>query len=177
MLQAIKADYFAVFTNDPAARTRLEVILCYPGFHALVIYRLSHALWRLPHGQLVARLLSHMGRFFTGVEIHPAANIGHSVFIDHGMGVVIGETAEVGDDTVLFHGVTLGGTGKQKGKRHPTIGSGVVLGAHSIVLGPVTVGANSRIGAGAVVLSDVPPNATIVGVPSAQRVIFHTAPS
>jgi serine O-acetyltransferase len=173
MMKNIKADYHAVFKNDPAARTRLEVILCYAGLHALVIHRMSHALWRRRHLKLLARVLSQLGRFLTGVEIHPGATIGKGVFIDHGMGVVIGETAIVGDDVVMFHGVTLGGTGRHKGKRHPTVGNGVLLGARATLLGPITVGEHSKIGAGAVVLHDIPAHATVVGVPPAQKIILH----
>lgn len=168
-MQTIVRDFRAIRENDPAARSALEMVLCYPGFHALVIHRASHFLWQ-HHFRLTARIFSQIGRLLTGVEIHPGASIGYGVFIDHGMGVVIGETAVVGDHVVMFHGVTLGGTGKIRGKRHPTVEDGALLGAHAIVLGPVTIGRSAKIGAGAVVLSDVSENTTVVGVP-AQRVI------
>jgi serine O-acetyltransferase len=151
--------------RDPAARTRLEVVLCYPGLWAVWIYRVSHWLWR--HNlRLLARMLSQMGRFYTGVDIHPGALIGSRVFIDHGTGVVVGETAIVGNDVTIYQGVTLGGTGKQRGKRHPTICDRVFIGNNANILGDLTVGENSRVGAGSVVLSDVPPNSTVVGVPA-----------
>jgi len=153
-----------VFERDPAAKSWLEVILCYPGVHALLLHRLAHRLyrWRL---WVPARLVSHLARFLTGIEIHPGAQIGRRVFIDHGMGVVIGETAVVGDDVLIYQGVTLGGTGKEKGKRHPTIEPECVLGVGAKILGNITVGRGSRIGAGAVVIRDVPPGCTVVGVP------------
>lgn len=170
MLKAIRSDIQAAFERDPAARSTLEILLCYPGLHALVLHRVAHWLWqRRLH--LAARWLSHLARLLTGVEIHPAARIGGGVFIDHGMGVVIGETAEVGDNVTLFQGATLGGTGKEKGKRHPTVGDNVTIGAGAKVLGNITVGDNSMIGSGAVVLRSVPPNATAVGVPA--RVIVQ----
>jgi serine O-acetyltransferase len=151
--------------RDPAARTRLEVVLCYPGLWAVWIYRVSHWLWR--HNlRLLARVLSQVGRFYTGVDIHPGALIGQRLFIDHAMGVVIGETAIVGNDVTIYQGVTLGGTGKQRGKRHPTICDRVFIGNNANILGDLTVGENSRVGAGSVVLSDVPPNSTVVGVPA-----------
>ncbi|MGK9450662.1 serine O-acetyltransferase [Acidithiobacillus caldus] len=154
----------AIFARDPAARTRLEILLTYPGVHALLIYRLAHRLW--VHGwRLPARLLSAFGRWATGIEIHPGARIGKGFFIDHGMGVVIGETAEIGDDCTLYHGVTLGGTSWQPGKRHPTLGRGVIVGAGAKVLGPIRVGDGARIGSNAVVVKDVPDGATVVGVP------------
>jgi len=154
----------AIFARDPAARTRLEILLTYPGVHALLVYRLAHWLWR--HGwRLPARLLSAFGRWVTGIEIHPGARIGKAFFIDHGMGVVIGETAEIGDDCTLYHGVTLGGTSWQPGKRHPTLGRGVIVGAGAKVLGPIHVGDGARIGSNAVVVKDVPAGATVVGVP------------
>ncbi len=158
------ADYKAVFERDPAARNFLEVILCYPGFHAILLHRIAHFLWKLKI-PVIPRLISHINRFLTGIEIHPGAKIGKGFFIDHGMGVVIGETTEIGDNVLIYQGVTLGGTGKEKGKRHPTIGNNVVIGAGAKVLGPITIGDNTRIGAGSVVLKSVPPNCTVVGVP------------
>jgi serine O-acetyltransferase len=155
----------SIMERDPAARTRLEVVLCYPGLWAVWIYRVSHWLWR--HNlRLLARVLSQVGRFYTGVDIHPAALIGERLFIDHATGVVIGETAIVGNDVTIYQGVTLGGTGKQHGKRHPTICDRVFIGNNANILGDLTVGENSRVGAGSVVLSDVPPNSTVVGVPA-----------
>jgi serine O-acetyltransferase len=153
-----------VFERDPAARSLAEVLLCYPGLHALMMHRLGHAFYRR-RLYFAARLVSHLSRFLTGIEIHPGAVIGRRVFIDHGLGVVIGETAVVGEDVTIYQGVTLGGTGKQKGKRHPTIEPGCVIGVGSKVLGAITVGRGSRIGAGAVVIKDVPPGCTVVGVP------------
>ena len=151
--------------RDPAARSDLEVLLCYPGLHAVLWHRVSHALWaRRLH--LLGRLTSHLARFLTGIEIHPAAKIGRRLVIDHGMGVVIGETAEVGDDVYLYHQVTLGGTSSARGKRHPTIGNGVIIGAGAKVLGGITVGNNARVGANAVVLAAVPPETTVVGIPA-----------
>ena len=158
-------DLKSIKQRDPAARNALEIILLYSGFHALVFYRISHALYRA-HLFFLARLVSQLGRFFTGVEIHPGATIGKGLFIDHGSGVVIGETAVLGDYCTLYQGVTLGGTGKDKGKRHPTLGDNVLVGAGAKVLGPFTVGDNSKIAAGAVVLSEVPPDCTAVGVPA-----------
>jgi serine O-acetyltransferase len=160
----LRGDLAAVFARDPAARTRLEVLLTYPGVHALVMHRLAHGLWS--HGwRFPARLLAAFSRFSTGIEIHPGARIGERFFIDHGMGVVIGETAEIGDDCTLYHGVTLGGTAWQPGKRHPTLGNGVIVGAGAKVLGPILVGDNARIGSNAVVVKSVPAGATVVGVP------------
>jgi len=153
-----------VFTKDPAARTVLEVLTCYPGLHAIWMYRVAHALW-VRKLRFLARLLSHFTRWLTGVEIHPGATIGRRVFIDHGMGVVIGETAEVGDDVLIYKGVVLGGVSLEKMKRHPTIGNGVVLGTDAIVLGPIEVGNNAQIGSGSVVVKPVPECATVVGVP------------
>jgi serine O-acetyltransferase len=155
----------AVRERDPAARTNLEVILTTPGLHALAWHRVSSWLWRR-RLKLIGRLVSNFGRFFTGIEIHPGARIGRGVFIDHGMGVVIGETAIVGDNCTLYQGVTLGGTGKERGKRHPTLGADVIVGVGAAVLGDITVGDGSRIGAGSVVLRDVPPHTTAVGVPA-----------
>ena len=154
-----------VFERDPAARNTWEVITCYPGFHAMLLHRMAHALWDGGFHWL-GRFVSHLGRWLTGIEIHPGATIGRRFFIDHGMGVVIGETAEIGDDCTLYHGVTLGGTSWAKGKRHPTLGEGVVIGAGAKVLGPITVGAHAKIGSNAVVVKDVPPNATAIGIPA-----------
>ena len=160
-----REDIASVKERDPAARSSLEVLLCYPGLWAVWIHRVSHALWRA-RLRLLARILSQVGRFFTGVDIHPGARLGRRLFIDHATGVVIGETAIVGDDVTLYQGVTLGGTGKQHGKRHPTICNNVFIGNNANVLGNVCIGENSRVGAGSVVLSDVPPNSTVVGVPA-----------
>jgi serine O-acetyltransferase len=165
MFTRIREDIACVFERDPAARSTWEVITCYPGFHALLIHRLAHALWRM-RLRWLGRFASHLSRFLTGIEIHPGAKIGRRAFIDHGMGVVIGETAELGDDCTLYHGVTLGGTTWNKGKRHPTLGRGVVIGAGAKVLGPVVVGDGARIGSNAVVVKDVPPGATAVGIPA-----------
>ena len=161
----IREDLTSIRERDPAARSWLEVLLCYPGLWAVWIHRLAHLLWRW-RLRLVARLLSQFTRFFTGVDIHPAAQLGRRLFIDHATGVVIGETAIVGDDVTMYQGVTLGGTGKGHGKRHPTIEDRVFIGNNANVLGNITVGENSRVGAGSVVLSDVPPNSTVVGVPA-----------
>ena len=166
----IKEDIAAVFERDPAARNVLEVITCYPGFHALLIHRVSHKLWMF-NLKLAARMLSHLGRFLTGIEIHPGAKIGRRFFIDHGMGVVIGETSEIGDDVTLYHGVTLGGTSWKKEKRHPTIEDNVVIGAGAKILGPFTVGNNSMIGSGSVVVNEVPSHSTVVGVPG--RIVYR----
>ncbi len=161
----IRDDIRSVMERDPAARTRLEVLLCYPGLWAVWIHRVSHRLWR-SRLRLLARIVSQAARFCTGVDIHPGATLGRRLFIDHATGVVIGETAQVGDDVTMYQGVTLGGTGKQHGKRHPTICDNVFIGNNANILGNVTVGENSRVGAGSVVLSDVPPNSTVVGVPA-----------
>jgi serine O-acetyltransferase len=170
MLDSLRRDIDAARQRDPAARTRLEVLLCYPGVHALAFHRLAHGLWR--RGWVVlARLTSHLGRFLTGIEIHPAARIGAGVFIDHGMGVVIGETAEVGEDVTLYQGVTLGGTSLKREKRHPTLERNVVVGAGAAILGAITVGAGTRVGAGSVVVRDTPPDSVVVGVPG--KVIFR----
>ena len=155
----------SVFERDPAARSQLEVLLCYPGLWAVWMHRVSHRLWGAKF-YLPARFLSQVARFFTGVDIHPGAQLGRRLFIDHATGVVIGETAIVGDDVTMYQGVTLGGTGKQHGKRHPTVCDSVFIGNNANVLGNVTIGENSRVGAGSVVLSDVPPNSTVVGVPA-----------
>ena len=165
MFDHIKEDIAIVFERDPAARTHWEILTTYPGVHALLMHRLSHWLWQA-HLYWLARFMSHIGRFFTGIEIHPGATIGHRVFIDHGMGVVVGETAIIGDDCTLYHGVTLGGTSWNKGKRHPTLEAGVVIGAGAKVLGPITIGAGAKIGSNAVVVKDVPANATAVGIPA-----------
>jgi serine O-acetyltransferase len=161
----IREDIASVKERDPAARSSLEVMLCYPGLWAVWIHRMSHALW-CAHLRLLARISSQVARFFTGVDIHPGARLGRRLFIDHATGVVIGETAVVGDDVTMYQGVTLGGTGKQHGKRHPTICNNVFIGNNANVLGNVCIGENSRVGAGSVVLADVPPNSTVVGVPA-----------
>lgn len=165
LLSQLKEDVGVVFDRDPAARSVFEVVTTYPGFHAMLIHRLAHRLWRM-EWKWPARLTSHLGRWLTGIEIHPGAIIGRRVFIDHGMGVVVGETAEIGDDCTLYHGVTLGGTSWNKGKRHPTLMNGVVVGAGAKILGPITIGANARIGSNAVVVKDVPEAATAVGIPA-----------
>jgi serine O-acetyltransferase len=164
MLKTLRRDVQAVFDRDPAARSLIEVLLCYPGLYAVWGYRVSHWLWahRL---KVLGRYVSQVMRWFTGIEIHPGAKIGQGLFIDHGMGVVIGETAEVGEDVTLYHTVTLGGTSLQKGKRHPTLGDRVTVGAGAKVLGPITIGHDSRIGANAVVVKSVPQNSVVVGVP------------
>ena len=173
MFDQVRADLAIIRERDPAARGPIEIILCYPGFQALTLHRLSHELWRskIPL-KLLARILSQLGRSMTGIEIHPGARIGNGVFIDHGMGVVIGETAEVGNRCLLYQGVTLGGTGKEHGKRHPTLANNVVVGAGAKVLGAIEVGTNTRIGAGSVVLRDVDADCTVVGVPG--RVIHQS---
>ena len=165
MFSRLKEDIAVVFERDPAARTTWEVITCYPGLHAILIHRVAHALWEAELKWL-GRLVSHIGRWLTGIEIHPGAVIGHRFFIDHGMGVVVGETAEIGDDCTLYHGVTLGGTSWNKGKRHPTLGSGVVVGAGAKILGPITVGDGARVGSNAVVVKEVPAGATVIGIPA-----------
>jgi serine O-acetyltransferase len=170
MFESIRRDVAAAMARDPAARSRLEVVLCYPGVHALALHRLAHRLWGA--GWLVtARFLSHVSRFLTGIEIHPGARIGHGVFIDHGMGVVMGETAEVGDDVTLYQGVTLGGTSLKREKRHPTLERNVVVGTGAAIIGAITVGAGTRIGAGSVVVTEVPPDSVVVGVPG--KVIYR----
>lgn len=170
--RSIKRDIEVVFERDPAAISTLEIILAYPGFHARQFHRLAHALWRLRIPAL-PRLISHISRFLTGIEIHPAAKIGEGFFIDHGMGVVIGETTEIGEDVTLYQGVTLGGTSQQKTKRHPTLGNNVVVGAGARIIGAVTIGDNVKIGAGSVVVSNVPSNATVVGVPGRVVAIYN----
>lgn len=177
MFGSMREDVRSILDHDPAARSVLEVLLCYSGLHALWFHRCNHWLWK-HNFRLLARWLSQVARLLTAIEIHPGAQIGRRLFIDHGMGVVIGETSVIGDDVTLYQGVTLGGTGKEKGKRHPTLGNGVVIGAGARVLGNIRVGDNSRVGAGSVVLRDVPDNSTIVGVPghivlrSGQRVVI-----
>jgi len=165
MFARLREDISVVFDRDPAARNFFEVLTTYPGVHAIVIHRLSHRLWHLGL-KWPARLLAHLARWLTGIEIHPGATIGHRVFIDHGMGVVIGETAELGDDCTLYHGVTLGGTSWKKGKRHPTLGRGVIIGAGAKVLGPINLGEGAKVGSNAVVVKDVPAGATAVGIPA-----------
>ena len=164
MFNRFREDILCVFDRDPAARTTLEVLTTYAGVHALLFHRVSHVLWNA-NLKWLARFLAALARWFTGVEIHPGAKIGRRFFIDHGMGVVIGETAEIGDDCTLYHGVTLGGTTWQPGKRHPTLGNNVVVGAGAKVLGPITIGEGGRVGSNAVVVKDVPPGATVVGIP------------
>lgn len=171
MFKSIRDEIDAMMERDPAARSRLEVVLCYPGFQALLLYRLSHALWRR-NWRLLGRFVSQFGRTLTGIEIHPGAEIGHRLFIDHGMGVVIGETSHIGDDVTLYHDVTLGGVApsvdshlQRDTKRHPTLADGVIVGSGAQVLGPITVGKNARVGANAVVTKDVPKAATVVGIP------------
>jgi serine O-acetyltransferase len=158
-------DVDSYLDRDPAARSRIEVILCYPGYHAILLYRFSSLAWR-KNLFLIGRIISNLGRFITGIEIHPGARIGRRFFIDHGMGVVVGETSEVGNDVTLYQGVTLGGTSLEKGKRHPTVGDGVIIGSGAQVLGPLNVGDGARIGANAVVLQDVPQGITVVGIPA-----------
>jgi len=170
----LREDMRTVFAEDPAARNWLEVMFCYPGLHALWMHRIAHYLWRHKL-RLVGRLLSHCSRFWTGIEIHPGAAIGRRFFIDHGMGVVIGETSEIGDDVLLYQGVVLGGTTHEKRKRHPTLGNNVVVGAGATLLGAITIGDNARIGAGSVVVQDMPAGATVVGVPG--RVVTGERPA
>ncbi len=164
MFRTIREQIDTIFREDPAAKSVLEIALCYPGFHAILLHRLAHRLyrWRIP---LIPRVISQISRWLTGIEIHPGAKIGRRFFIDHGMGVVIGETAEIGDDVLLYQGVTLGGTGKEKGKRHPTIGNHVVIGAGAKVLGNIRIGNHVKVGAGSVVIQSVPDHSTVVGVP------------
>ncbi|MFZ3212968.1 MAG: serine O-acetyltransferase [Terriglobales bacterium] len=170
LLKSAREYVASVFDRDPAAKSWVEVLLCYPGLHALWAHRINHWLWT-HHLRLLARFFSQGSRLLTGIEIHPGAEIGRRFFIDHGMGVVIGETTIIGDDVTLYQGVTLGGTGKEKGKRHPTLRNNVVVGGGSKILGNVTIGENCRVGAGSVVLNDVPDNSTIVGVPG--HIIFR----
>jgi len=162
--EQLQEDVYVVFDRDPAARSAIEIVLTYPGVHALLVYRLAHGLWQRG-AKLLAKLLSHLVRILTGIDIHPGATIGRRLFIDHGMGVVVGETCEIGDDVTLYQGVTLGGTSLKKEKRHPTVEDRVLVSTGAIVLGPVTLGTNSRVGAGSVVIHSVPPNATVVGIP------------
>lgn len=170
-ISKVKEDINVIYENDPAAKNLLEVILCYPGLHALIAYRFAHRLykWNIP---LIPRMISYLTRIITGIEIHPAAKIGRRFFIDHGDGVVIGETTVIGNDVLIYQQVTLGGTGKESGKRHPTLGNKVIVGAGAKVLGNITIGDNVRIGAGSVVIEDVPPHSTVVGVPGR---IVHSA--
>ncbi len=170
MFERVREDIQSVFHRDPAARNALEVLTCYPGLHAVWLHRLAHGLWT-SGWKWLARLVSNFGRWMTGIEIHPGARIGRRFFIDHGMGIVIGETAEIGDDVTLYQGVTLGGTTWNKGKRHPTLANGVVVGAGAKVLGPFTVGAGAKVGSNAVVTKEVPPGATVVGIPG--RIIMR----
>lgn len=164
IFQTLKEDIGIIYKKDPAARNVVEVIFCYPGFHALLLHRISHKLWvwKVP---VIPRLISTFARFLTGIDIHPGATIGRRFFIDHGMGVVIGETTEIGDDCLLYQGVTLGGTSAKQEKRHPTLGRGVVVGAGAKVLGAITLGNYAKVGAGSVVVNDVPDHATVVGIP------------
>jgi serine O-acetyltransferase len=171
LFKTLKEDIQTVFAKDPAARSVLEIILCYPGLHAIWAHRINHFLWC--HGlKLPARFFSHLSRFFTGIEIHPGAHIGRRCFIDHGSGVVIGETAEIGDDVLLYQGVVLGGTTLEKKKRHPTLGNGVEMGSGAIALGPITIGDGARIGSSSVVIRSVPPGVTVVGIPG--RIVTKT---
>jgi serine O-acetyltransferase len=164
MFQAIREQIETVYHGDPAAKSTLEIFFCYPGFHSILLHRTAHRL-HLAGFPLLARIVSQFNRMVTGIEIHPGATIGRRCFIDHGMGVVIGETAEIGDDVLLYQGVTLGGTGKEKGKRHPTIGNNVVIGTGAKILGNITIGDHTKIGAGSVVIRSVPDHSTVVGVP------------
>lgn len=170
-IEKLKEDIKVIYENDPAANNLLEVILCYPGLHALIMYRLAHRLykWNIP---FFPRFLSHLTRIITGIEIHPAAKIGRRLFIDHGEGIVIGETTEIGDDVLIYQQVTLGGTGKEKGKRHPTLGNNVIVGAGAKVLGNITIGDHVRVGAGSVVIQNVPEHSTVVGIPA--RIVHRT---
>ena len=171
MLSSLVADFRIIFERDPAARNWLEVLVCYPGLQALFLHRIAHWLYQVGI-PFFPRLISHLARFFTGIEIHPGAQIGRGVFIDHGMGVVVGETAIIGDRCLIYQGVTLGGTGKETGKRHPTLGENVVVGGGAKVLGNIQIGNNVRIGAGSVVLRDVPSDCTVVGIPG--RVVYRS---
>lgn len=175
MFKNIRYDIKNIMENDPAAKSFIEVLLLYPSIHSLIFYRISRFFYK-KRLFFIARIFSQTGRFVTGIEIHPGAKIGRGLFIDHGMGVVIGETAEVGDNVTLYHGVTLGGTGKEKGKRHPTIGDGAIIGTGAKVLGPIYVGSGAKIGANSVVLKDVPSQSTAVGIP-AKILNFKSAPT
>lgn len=168
MFKHLRENIESVLKNDPAARSSLEVLLLYPGIHALILYRPAHFLYKKKM-YFLARLISQFARFMTGIEIHPGATIGRGLFIDHGMGVVIGETAEIGDNVIIYHQVTLGGTGKDKGKRHPTIGNNVIIGTGAKVLGPIKIGDNTKIGANSVVLKEMAPGATAVGIPAVDK--------
>jgi serine O-acetyltransferase len=164
LFKGFREDIRTVFVKDPAARSTIEVLTCYPGLHALWLHRIAHFLW-WHHMRFMARLLSHFSRFLTAIEIHPGAKIGRRFFIDHGAGVVIGETTEIGDDVLMYQGVVLGGTSLEKGKRHPTIGNNVVIGTGAVALGAITIGDGARVGSGSVVIKSVPPGATVVGIP------------
>jgi len=170
MFERIREDINATFERDPAAKSVLEILLCYPGFHAVLFYRIARWFW-VHKFYLIGRFISHVGRFLTGIEIHPGARIGRRFFIDHGMGVVIGETSEIGNDVTLFHGVTLGGTTWKKIKRHPTIEDNVVIGVGAKILGPVRIGSNTKIGANSVVVTDIPSNSIVVGIPG--KVVYR----
>jgi len=172
-VERLKEDINTAFREDPAARTAVEIVLCYPGLHAIWIHRFSHLLWKKGYKTL-ARIASHVSRFLTGIEIHPGAKVGRRFFIDHGAGVVIGETTEIGDDVLIYQGVVLGGVSRQKDKRHPTLRNKVIVGAGAILLGPIEIGENARVGAGSVVIGNVPANSTVVGVPG--RVIIGKPP-
>ena len=169
IFSSIKEDISTVFHKDPAARSLLEVLFCYPGLHAIWMYRISHFFWKHKL-YFIARILSHISRFFTGIEIHPAATIGRRFFIDHGMGVVIGETSEIGNDVLLYKGVVLGGTSLEKKKRHPTLGNNIIVGSNAIIMGAITIGDNAIIGAASVVTHNVPANATAVGIPARVKI-------
>ena len=175
MFKTMKEDIQTVFAKDPAVRSTMEALLCYPGLHALWAHRLAHFLWQHKL-RLLARLISHLNRFFTGIEIHPGASIGRRFFIDHGAGVVIGETSEIGDDVLLYQGVVLGGTTLEKKKRHPTLGNGVEMGSGAIALGPITIGDGARVGSSSVVIRPVPAGVTVVGIP-ARVVTKHEKPA
>ncbi|QYE99421.1 serine O-acetyltransferase EpsC [Paraclostridium sordellii] len=164
MIKEINNDIEYILENDPAARSKLEVFFLYPSIHALIVHRISHFFYNHKR-YFIARFISQINRFITGIEIHPGANIGSGILIDHGMGVIIGETAIVGNRVTIYHGTTLGGTGKESGKRHPTVGNDVIIGAGAKILGPITIGNNSKVGANSVVLKDVPSNSTVVGIP------------
>ena len=169
LFSLIKEDISTVFQKDPAAKSLLEVLFCYPGLHALWVHRISHFLWKHKL-YFIARFLSHISRFFTGIEIHPGAIIGRRFFIDHGMGIVIGETSEIGNDVLLYKGVVLGGTSLEKKKRHPTLGNNIIVGSNAIIMGAITIGDNARIGAASVVTHNVPANATAVGIPARVKI-------
>jgi len=173
MFAVIREQIDTIFREDPAAKSVLEIFLCYPGFHAALLHRVAHRLYKA-NVPLLPRVISQVSRFFTGIEIHPGATIGRRFFIDHGMGVVIGETAEIGDDVLIYQGVTLGGTGNEQGKRHPTIGNNVVIGTGAKVLGSIRIGNNCKIGAGSVVVRPVPDHSTVVGIPG--RIVRQRAP-